>query len=42
MPDLTSFWISLRVAISTIIVTILGILISKWLYNKKRALGENP
>ncbi|BBD89342.1 molybdate ABC transporter permease subunit [Staphylococcus caprae] len=36
MPDLTSFWISLRVAIiSTIIVTILGILISKWLYNKK-------
>lgn len=36
MPDLTSFWISLRVAItSTIIVTILGIFVSKWLYNKK-------
>ncbi|WP_408020528.1 molybdate ABC transporter permease subunit [Staphylococcus epidermidis] len=37
MPDLTSFWISFRVAlISTIIVTIFGILISKWLYNKNR------
>ena len=37
MPDLTSFWISFRVAlISTMIVTIFGILISKWLYNKKR------
>lgn len=36
MPDLTSFWISLRVAItSTIIVTILGIFVSKWLFNKK-------
>ena len=37
MPDLTSFWISFRVAlISSMIVTIFGILISKWLYNKKR------
>ncbi|MDU6916917.1 MAG: molybdate ABC transporter permease subunit, partial [Staphylococcus epidermidis] len=37
MPDLTSFWISFRVAlISTMIVTIFGILISKWLYNKNR------
>ena len=36
MPDLTSFWISLQVAItSTIIVAIVGMLISKWLYNKK-------
>lgn len=36
MPDLTSFWISIRVAvISTIIVTILGIIISKWLYRRK-------
>ncbi|HDB6750976.1 TPA: molybdate ABC transporter permease subunit, partial [Staphylococcus aureus] len=33
MPDLTPFWISIRVAvISTIIVTVLGIFISKWLY----------
>ncbi|OMG44592.1 molybdenum ABC transporter permease subunit, partial [Paenibacillus macerans] len=37
MTDLTSFWISFRVAlISTMIVTIFGILISKWLYNKNR------
>ena len=36
MPDLTPFWISIRVAvISTIIVTILGIFISKWLYRRK-------
>ncbi|MBO1198112.1 molybdate ABC transporter permease subunit [Staphylococcus simiae] len=36
MPDLTSFWISIRVAvISTIIVTIIGIIISKWLYHRK-------
>lgn len=36
MLDLTSFWISLQVAItSTIIVAIVGMLISKWLYNKK-------
>ena len=41
MPDLTSFWISFRVAlISTMIVTIFGILISKWLYNKK-ILGKS-
>ncbi|HGO3090562.1 TPA: molybdate ABC transporter permease subunit [Staphylococcus aureus] len=36
MPDLTPFWISIRVAvISTIIVTVLGIFISKWLYRRK-------
>lgn len=36
MPDLTPFWISIRVAvISTIIVTILGVFISKWLYLRK-------
>ena len=36
MPDLTPFWISIRVAvISTIIVTILGVFISKWLYRRK-------
>src|SRR5699024_755091 len=35
MPDVTPFWISLRVAIiSTIIVTILGIVISRWLYKR--------
>ncbi|WP_436944740.1 molybdate ABC transporter permease subunit [Staphylococcus xylosus] len=33
MQDMTPFWISLKVAlISTIIVTFMGILISKWLY----------
>lgn len=37
MPDLTSFWISIRVAtMSTIIVMILGILVSKWLYHRKK------
>ncbi|WP_204171494.1 MULTISPECIES: molybdate ABC transporter permease subunit [unclassified Staphylococcus] len=36
MPDITPFWISLNVAItSTIIVTILGIIIAKWLYQQK-------
>src|SRR5699024_3921160 len=36
MPDVTPFWISLRVAIiSTIIVTILGIFISRWLYKRR-------
>ncbi|BBK27524.1 molybdate ABC transporter permease subunit [Staphylococcus arlettae] len=36
MPDITPFWISLKVAItSTIIVTILGIIIAKWLYQHK-------
>ncbi|MBF0738099.1 molybdate ABC transporter permease subunit [Staphylococcus arlettae] len=36
MPDITPFWISLKVAItSTIIVTILGIIIAKWLYQQK-------
>lgn len=37
MPDLTSFWISIRVAtMSTIIVMILGIIVSKWLYHRKK------
>ncbi|WP_270234108.1 molybdate ABC transporter permease subunit [Staphylococcus warneri] len=37
MTDLTSFWISIRVAtMSTIIVMILGILVSKWLYHRKK------
>ena len=37
MPYLTSFWISIRVAtMSTIIVMILGILVSKWLYHRKK------
>lgn len=37
MPDLTSFWISILVAtMSTIIVMILGILVSKWLYHRKK------
>ncbi|GEP84551.1 molybdenum transport system permease ModB [Staphylococcus piscifermentans] len=36
MPDLTPFWISIKVAvISTIIVTILGIIISKLLYRHR-------
>jgi len=36
VPDITPFWISLKVAItSTIIVTILGIIIAKWLYQQK-------
>ncbi|MBZ8172463.1 molybdate ABC transporter permease subunit [Staphylococcus cohnii] len=36
MPDVTPFWISLRVAvISTIIVTILGVFISRWLYKRR-------
>lgn len=36
MPDITPFWISLKVAItSTIIVTILGIIMAKWLYQQK-------
>ncbi|OEK79215.1 molybdate ABC transporter permease subunit [Staphylococcus xylosus] len=35
MQDMTPFWISLKVAlISTIIVTFMGILISKWLYKR--------
>lgn len=35
MPDITPFWISLKVAvISTIIVTLIGVLISKWLYRR--------
>lgn len=35
MQDMTPFWISLKVAlISTIIVTLMGILISKWLYKR--------
>lgn len=37
MPDLTSFWISIRVAtMSTIIVMILSIIVSKWLYHRKK------
>ncbi|WP_412517960.1 molybdate ABC transporter permease subunit [Staphylococcus simulans] len=36
MPDLTPFWISIEVAvISTIIVTVLGILISRLLYRRQ-------
>lgn len=35
MPDITPFWISLKVAvISTIIVTLIGVVISKWLYRR--------
>ncbi|MDW4207573.1 molybdate ABC transporter permease subunit [Staphylococcus saprophyticus] len=35
MPDITPFWISLKVAvISTIIVTLVGVVISKWLYRR--------
>ncbi|PTI69882.1 molybdate ABC transporter permease subunit [Staphylococcus succinus] len=35
MPDITPFWISLKVAIiSTIIVTFVGIFISRWLYKR--------
>lgn len=35
MQDMTPFWVSLKVAlISTIIVTFMGILISKWLYKR--------
>ncbi|WP_251517933.1 MULTISPECIES: molybdate ABC transporter permease subunit [Staphylococcus] len=36
MPDITPFWISLKVAIiSTIIVTLFGILIAKCLYHRR-------
>lgn len=35
MPDITPFWISLKVAVlSTIIVTLIGVVISKWLYRR--------
>ncbi|PHK50242.1 molybdate ABC transporter permease subunit [Staphylococcus edaphicus] len=35
MPDIIPFWISLKVAIiSTIVVTVIGICISKWLYRR--------
>lgn len=35
MPDITPFWISLKVAvISTFIVTLIGVVISKWLYRR--------
>lgn len=41
MPDFTPFWISIKVAlISTVIVTIIGILISKWLYERKGIIAR--
>ncbi|MGW7976664.1 molybdate ABC transporter permease subunit [Staphylococcus xylosus] len=41
MQDMTPFWISLKVAlISTIIVTLLGILISKWLYKRHGIIAK--
>lgn len=41
MPDITPFWISLKVAvISTIIVTLIGILISKWLYRRRGIIAR--
>ncbi|BCU52979.1 molybdate transport system permease protein [Staphylococcus auricularis] len=41
MADFTPFWISIKVAvISTLIVTILGIFISKWLYQRNGVIGR--
>ena len=41
MPDFTPFWISIKVAlISTVIVTIIGVLISKWLYERKGIIAR--
>ncbi|MGJ5712895.1 molybdate ABC transporter permease subunit [Staphylococcus auricularis] len=41
MADFTPFWISIKVAvISTLIVTILGIFISKWLYQRSGVLAR--
>ncbi|MCU5745186.1 molybdate ABC transporter permease subunit [Staphylococcus sp. SQ8-PEA] len=41
MPDFTPFWISIEVAsMSTVIVTVLGILVSKWLYERKGILAR--
>lgn len=41
MPDFTPFWISIKVAlISTIIVTIIGVLVSKWLYERKGIIAR--
>lgn len=41
MPDITPFWISLKVAvISTIIVTLIGVLISKWLYRRRGIIAR--
>lgn len=37
MPDLTAFWLSIRVAtLSTLIVMVLGIIVSRWLYHRKK------
>lgn len=41
MADFTPFWISIKVAvISTLIVTILGIFISKWLYQRNGVIAR--
>lgn len=41
MLDITPFWISLKVAvISTIIVTLIGVLISKWLYRRRGIIAR--
>ncbi|MCY1565019.1 molybdate ABC transporter permease subunit [Staphylococcus pettenkoferi] len=41
MPDFTPFWISIKVAlISTVIVTIIGVLVSKWLYERKGIIAR--
>ncbi|CAM3161540.1 molybdate ABC transporter permease subunit [Staphylococcus argensis] len=41
MPDFTPFKISIEVAlISTVIVTIIGILVSKWLYERKGIIAR--
>ncbi|RIP37459.1 molybdate ABC transporter permease subunit [Staphylococcus gallinarum] len=41
MPDITPFWISLRVAIlSTLIVSILGIIMARWLYQKRGVMAR--
>ena len=41
MPDITPFWISLKVAISsTLIVLILGILIARWLYQRHGVIAR--
>ncbi|SCS72143.1 molybdate ABC transporter permease subunit [Staphylococcus caeli] len=41
MPDITPFWISLKVAsISTVIVALVGIIISKWLYQRRGLIAR--
>jgi len=41
MPDITPFWISLKVAsISTVIVALVGIIISKWLYQRRGMIAR--